>query len=161
MKASHRQRHVYISGKTGSGKSELIKQLIYQEICQSKPKSAVVLLDPHGDMAKEIAKFKEFSKPKISNRLVYIDPSLSSNAYPSINPFVFVDPDEDSINLMTQEIIRILNVLLKGTTTTSQMNAILYPCITTILSQTKGQLKNITELKRFMNDEQNHDLIQA
>jgi len=107
-------------------------------------------------MSKEIARFKEFSKPKIADRLVYIDPSLSSNAYPSINPFQFVGTDDDSINLMTQEIIRILNVLLKGTTTTSQVNAILYPCITTLLRRKNS---SFIDLKRFMNDEQNQDLI--
>lgn len=108
-------------------------------------------------MSKEIARFKEFSKPKIADRLVYIDPSFSSDAYPSINPFQFVDTNDDSINLMTQEIIRILNVLLKGTTTTSQMNAILYPCITTLLRRKKS---SFIDLKRFMNNDENHDLIE-
>ncbi|KJY90338.1 hypothetical protein CWB89_06490 [Pseudoalteromonas piscicida] len=64
-------------------------------------------------MSKEIARFKEFSNEKTARRLVYIDPSLSTNEYPSINPFAFVDAHEDSINLMAQEIIKILNVLLK------------------------------------------------
>jgi len=107
-------------------------------------------------MSREIARFKEFSKPKISDRLVYIDPSLSQNAYPSMNPFQFVGTDDDSIYLMTQEIIRILNVLLKGSTTTSQMNAILYPCITTLLRRKNS---SFIDLKRFMNDQENHDLI--
>ncbi|MCG7549022.1 MULTISPECIES: hypothetical protein [Pseudoalteromonas] len=49
----------------------------------------------------------------MADRLVYIDPSLSTSAYPSINPFSFVDTHEDSMNLMAQEIIKILNVLLK------------------------------------------------
>lgn len=137
-----------------------MKQLIYWEITPKKPKNAIVLLDPHGDMSKEIARFKEFSNPKISDRLVYIDPWLSSNAYPSLNPFAFVDANEDSINLMTQEIIRILNVLLKWTTTTSLMNAILYPCISTILRRKKGKPRSIIELKRFMNDAENQDLVE-
>lgn len=156
IKTSHRQRHIYISWKTWSGKSELIKQLIYSEIQWAKPKNAIVLLDPHWDMSKEIARFKEFSNKKIADRLVYIDPSLSSNAYPSINPFAFVDTHDDSINLMTQEIIKIFNVLLKWTTTTSQMNAILYPCVTTLLRRGNSSL---VDLKRFMNDDQNSDLI--
>ncbi|MGL1955846.1 MAG: DUF87 domain-containing protein [Colwellia sp.] len=134
-----------------------MKQLIYSEICSRKPKNAIVLLDPHGDMSKEIARFKEFTKPKISDRLVYLDPSLSSNSYPSINPFQFVGTHDDSINLMTQEIIRILNVLLKGTTTTSQMNAILYPCINTLLRRKNS---SFIDLKRFMNNDENKDLVE-
>jgi len=157
IRPSDKQRHIYISWKTGSWKSELMKQLIYSEVRSIKAKNAIVVLDPHWDMSKEIARFKEFSKPKIADRLVYVDPSLSSDAYPSINPFQFVGTDDDSINLMTQEIIKILNVLLKGTTTTSQMNAILYPCVTTLL-----RIKNSSfiDLKRFMNNEENHDLIE-
>lgn len=157
ISASHRQRHIYISWKTWSGKSELIKQLIYSEICSATARNAIVLLDPHWDMSKEIARFKEFSNEKTARRLVYIDPSLSTNEYPSINPFAFVDAHEDSINLMAQEIIKILNVLLKWTTTTSQMNAILYPCVATLLRRKDSSL---IDLKRFMNDEENSDLIE-
>jgi len=107
-------------------------------------------------MSQEIAKFKEFSKTPISERLVYIDPLLSSNHFPSINPFYFVENDERSNHLMAQEIIKILNILLKDATTTSHMNAILYPCINVLLRRNNSSL---ADLKRFMNDEQNQDLI--
>ena len=40
------------------------------------------------------------------------------------------------------------------------MNAILYPCISTILRRKKGKPRSIIELKRFMNDAENQDLVE-
>lgn len=108
-------------------------------------------------MSREISRFKEFGKLPTSQRLVYIDPLLSDTHSPSINPFYFTLNDERSTHLMAQEIIKILNTLLKDATTTSQMNAILYPCIRVLLSRNNSSL---ADLKRFMNDKQNQDLVQ-
>ena len=74
MPERDRQRHTYVLGKSGSGKSELLKLLVYGYL--RKPGSAtVVVIDPHGDLAEEIARFKEHRK---SDRLIYIDPYLGS-----------------------------------------------------------------------------------
>lgn len=43
-----RRRHLYIVGKTGSGKSEFIKNLIAQDIANGL---GVAVIDPHGDLA--------------------------------------------------------------------------------------------------------------
>jgi hypothetical protein len=44
---------MYLIGKTGSGKSTLLKTLILQDIAAGR---GLALLDPHGDLAEEIAK---------------------------------------------------------------------------------------------------------
>lgn len=57
-----RLKHTYISGKTGSGKSELIKLLIYAYL--RKPDyGSVVLIEPHGDLSEEVARLKENVPP--------------------------------------------------------------------------------------------------
>ncbi len=43
-----RRRHMYIIGKTGSGKSEYIKNLVAQDIANGV---GVAVIDPHGDLA--------------------------------------------------------------------------------------------------------------
>jgi hypothetical protein len=48
MTDSDRRRHTYIIGKTGSGKSEFIKNLVAQDIAAGK---GVCVIDPHGDLA--------------------------------------------------------------------------------------------------------------
>jgi hypothetical protein len=93
----------------------LIKLLIYRELIKQKPKEAVILLDPHGDMAQEIAQFNEFNQTQYANRLVFIDPSLKQGYSPSINPFELEVKTEENIALMTQELLSIIKVLLQST----------------------------------------------
>ena len=46
-----RDRHVYVAGATGTGKSTLLRRLIKADL---KRKEGLVLLDPHGDLYHEI-----------------------------------------------------------------------------------------------------------
>ena len=46
-----RQRHMYIIGKTGTGKTELLKDLIMQDIKNGK---GVCFMDPHGDAVQDL-----------------------------------------------------------------------------------------------------------
>ncbi|MBL4746987.1 MAG: hypothetical protein JKY08_11565 [Flavobacteriaceae bacterium] len=86
---------------------------MYRELIKPKPTGSIIVIDPHGDMAEEIAKFKEFEQTKFANRLVYIDPTLKTGYSPSINPFELQDHSEQNIALMTQELKSIINVLLQ------------------------------------------------
>jgi len=87
--------------------------LIYREIIKRKPKQAIIVIDPHGDLAEEIAQLKIFTKPQFAKRLVYIDPALKSGYSPSINPFELENHSEENIALMTQELKSIIKVLLQ------------------------------------------------
>lgn len=55
-----RMRHTYITGGSGSGKSELIKRLVFRS-ARYDPRCACVVFDPHGDLAEQIAKWRIFS----------------------------------------------------------------------------------------------------
>lgn len=46
-----RARHLYVVGKTGLGKSTLLRNLILQDLYAGR---GVGLIDPHGDLAEEI-----------------------------------------------------------------------------------------------------------
>ena len=162
------KKHGYLVASSWSGKSEFIKLLVYRELIKAKPKEAVILLDPHGDMAQEIAQFKEFNQPKYANRLVFIDPSLKAGYSPSINPFQLEVKTDENIALMTQELLSIIKVLLQSmgqsnswtpnqwASTTNQMDAILSPCIATLL---RCKNSSFTDLQRFMDDNNNADLL--
>ena len=45
------RRHLYVVGKTGTGKTSLLKSIFLQLLEQER---GVVLLDPHGDLAEEL-----------------------------------------------------------------------------------------------------------
>ncbi|PIR04213.1 MAG: hypothetical protein COV59_03455 [Candidatus Magasanikbacteria bacterium CG11_big_fil_rev_8_21_14_0_20_39_34] len=51
MKEADRRRHLYIIGKSGSGKSVLISNLAIQDIQNNK---GVCVVDPHGDLVEDI-----------------------------------------------------------------------------------------------------------
>jgi hypothetical protein len=51
IKRSDRRAHMYILGKTGTGKSTLLETLIRQDLSRGH---GVALLDPHGDLAAEV-----------------------------------------------------------------------------------------------------------
>lgn len=149
-----RKKHTYVVAQTGSGKSELLKMLAYGDI--EAGNRAVVIIDPHGDMVEEIARFKCFSPENNYDDLVYIDPTLKNGFSPSINPFEIEDTSENNIAITTQELKRVINALLQGSGTTSQMEAILSPCIAVLLRKSDGCFE---DLQRFMDDGQNEDLI--
>ncbi len=63
-----RRRHIYIIGKTGTGKSELLKQMILQDIKEGK---GVGFIDPHDT----IEKLLELIPPERAEDVIYFDPS--------------------------------------------------------------------------------------
>lgn len=51
IKDHDRQRHVYVVGQTGMGKSTLLLNMLVQDIQRGK---GVALIDPHGDLAEQL-----------------------------------------------------------------------------------------------------------
>lgn len=69
IKRIDRRRHLYVVGKTGSGKSKLLELLLLSDIQNGQ---GCCLIDPHGDLAEEILKY--VPKERI-NDVVYINPA--------------------------------------------------------------------------------------
>ena len=63
-----RQRHMYIIGRTGSGKSELLKSLMVQDIYAGK---GICFIDPHGDAAEDML---QRIPPSRAEDVIYWDP---------------------------------------------------------------------------------------
>ena len=64
-----RMRHVYVIGKTGTGKSELLKDMIIQDIKSGK---GLCFMDPHGDALQDIIKL---IPPERAEDVIYFNPS--------------------------------------------------------------------------------------
>lgn len=64
-----RMRHIYIIGKTGTGKSELLKDMILQDIREGK---GVCFMDPHGDAIEDILKLVP---PERAEDVIYFNPA--------------------------------------------------------------------------------------
>lgn len=64
-----RRRHMYIIGKTGTGKSEFLKAMIMQDIRHGE---GLAVIDPHGDLIDDILKL---IPPYRSEDVILFDPS--------------------------------------------------------------------------------------
>ena len=64
-----RRRHVYIIGKTGTGKSYLLQDMIAQDI---KTGHGVCVIDPHGDLIDDVLKYIH---PERAEDVIYFDPA--------------------------------------------------------------------------------------
>ncbi|MBP9690770.1 type IV secretion system DNA-binding domain-containing protein [Candidatus Woesebacteria bacterium] len=64
-----RMRHMYIIGKTGVGKSELLKEMIKQDIADGK---GVCVIDPHGDLIDDTLRY---IPPERAEDVILFDPS--------------------------------------------------------------------------------------
>ena len=64
-----RRRHMYIIGKTGTGKSEFLKEMILQDIEAGK---GVCAIDPHGEFIEDVL---ELMPPERADDVIYFNPS--------------------------------------------------------------------------------------
>jgi len=89
----------FIVGNHGSGKSEIIKQRIWHYLNKSKPNETLIVIDPHGELAAEVARMK----PNLTNdRLVLIDPFLSQAAMPCMSVFNTNDKSDQNIQAQSE-----------------------------------------------------------
>ena len=68
LTASERERHMFIVGGTGSGKTTMLKYQIVQDIRNGK---GLAIIDPHGDLAEELL---EYIPEERKGELIYLNP---------------------------------------------------------------------------------------
>jgi len=102
MNEADRRRHTYIIGKTGSGKTEFIKNMALQDIRNGK---GVAVIDPHGDLADDLMGL--IPKERLDD-VVYFNPSDLERPM-GLN--MLEAPDENMRDFAVQEMISIFYML--------------------------------------------------
>ena len=69
FRSKDRQRHTYIIGKTGTGKSEFLKEMILQDIEKGE---GVCAIDPHGEFVEEVLQLIPAER---AEDVIYFNPS--------------------------------------------------------------------------------------
>jgi hypothetical protein len=86
IKTDDRRRHMYVIGKTGMGKTNLLENLAIQDIQKGH---GIAFIDPHGDTAEKL--IKAIPKSRI-NDVIYFNPA--DQAFPiAFNVMEKVDPE--------------------------------------------------------------------
>lgn len=149
-----RKKHTYISGSTGSGKSELIKLLLHHYIKNNK-EAALILIDPHGKIAREVAQFEENG---VGERLIVAKTGEQQGKHLTFNPFeVEKNLKAQQVDIFSQELVGAFKEILQEAGFTPQMETLLKPCLSALLQLPESHLYH---LQQFMNEEENETLIQ-
>ncbi|NTU69639.1 type IV secretory system conjugative DNA transfer family protein [bacterium] len=104
IKTDDRRRHMYIIGKTGVGKTNMMNNMIISDI---KAGHGIAVVDPHGELVSTIL---EHIPPERYDDVVLFDPA--DTEYPiAFNPLETVDSDQKQ--LIASGLISIFNKIWK------------------------------------------------
>ncbi len=136
IKKPDRRKHMYIIGKTGTGKSTLIKNMIIQDMRNGE---GVAVLDPHGQLIDELL---EFVPENRSEDVVIFNPADADHPV-SLNMLEMVDPRQRT--LMADTLVDVFKKYFANSWG-PRLEYILKNCILTLLEVPNTSLLSITRL---------------
>jgi type IV secretory pathway TraG/TraD family ATPase VirD4 len=142
MTLEQRQKHTYIIGKTGTGKTTLLKSAIYQDMLNDK---GLAVLDPHGDMFRELLSIVPENRRK---DVVVFDPS--DRDYPVglniLDPGIEFESEDDKHEWITSAVLSIFKKLSDEAQWGPRMEHILRNTTLTALQTPKPSLYTLQRL---------------
>lgn len=147
-----RKLHTFVVGRTGVGKSVLLHNLIRHYLVWNK-KPSLVLLDPHGDLARSVVRDRVFCR---CDRLVYINFSGIAGKHVHLNPFDLKCPTEHNLNRAQLQFSGAIEQII-GQSFTPIQRTLIRACLGIMLHKPDMTL---VDLVRLLQDEQNLDLVQ-
>ena len=128
IRPKDRRHHVYVIGKTGTGKSTLIKNMVIQDL---RLNHGVALIDPHGDLVEDILNYIPKTR---TNEVVYFNPADTS--FPVAINILEAKGDEEK-QLVASSLISVFKHLWKDFWG-PRLEHILYNCVLALMD-TPGQ----------------------
>lgn len=104
IKMIDRRHHIYIIGKTGTGKSTLIKNMVIQDL---RMNHGVALIDPHGDLVEDVLNFIPKNR---SHEVAYLNPADTQNPI-GIN--LLETKNDDEKHLVASSLVSVFRHLWK------------------------------------------------
>lgn len=133
IKDRDRAGHMYILGKTGTGKSTLIQNMVVSDIRRGH---GMALIDPHGDLTKAVLDL--VPKRRVKD-VIYFNPADLDRPI-AFNPLEKVEPDKS--HLITSSLITVFKKV-SGDFWGPRMEHILRNSILTLLEQPQSTLLDI------------------
>ena len=116
-------------------------------------KPSIVLLDPHGDLARSVARDKVNLK---HDRLVYIQFENAMGRFAHLNPFDLQNPTEQKLNRAQLQFAGAIEQII-GEPFTPRQRTLIRACLGIMLHRPAS---NLVDLVRLLQDGQNADLLQ-
>ena len=139
---AQRQKHAYVIGKTGTGKTTLLTSSIYQDMLNGK---GLAVLDPHGDMFRELLAIVPEHRKK---DVIIFDPSDRQHpiGLNILDPGVHFDNTEDAHEWITSMVLSVFAKLSDESFWGPRMEHILRSATLTALTTDKPSLYTLQRL---------------
>ncbi len=137
IRPADRLSHVYVIGKTGTGKSTLLETMIRQDIARG---DGVALIDPHGDLAERVARAMAVHRP---DSLIYVNTPDSAQPY-GYNPLTHVS--EIHRSRAASGLLEIFRKQWDARSWGARMEHILRHAILALLEEKRATLSDIQRL---------------
>lgn len=124
--------HSYCIGKSRSGKSELLKMIIHQFIKYKDNNTSLLILDPHGELARELRRMKMVAE-NLSD-VVYLDPTIDKSHTPVFNPFQTKYKEATGLAYSSDAILEAFQQLIQDQAVTGNMKHLLRHLIQLLLT---------------------------
>ena len=171
-----RRRHSLIVSRSGGGKSELLKLLALKtktrqarqkEGGQLRHDRSLVLIDPHGDLAEQLARQRcfaaDFEVHPNDPDLIYLEPLLGANQgrFSTLNPLDIAGRHYSDLQRekLAEQLVKVFKSLVTRNdySLTLNMETLLVPCLNVLLRRPGS---TFYDLLRFFEEDRNGDLIQ-
>jgi hypothetical protein len=142
MTLPQRQKHTYVIGKTGMGKTTLLMNSIYQDMENGK---GLAVFDPHGDMFRELLRIVPEHRQK---DVIVFDPSDRENpiGLNILNPGIDFEDDDDRQEWITSTVLSIFAKLSEEKQWGPRMEHILRSATLTALQTPNPSLYTLQRL---------------
>ncbi len=142
MTLAQRQKHAYVIGKTGTGKTTMLINAIYQDMQNGK---GLAVFDPHGDMFRELLRIVPKHRQK---DVVVFDPS--DRDFPVglniLDPGIEFDNEDDKHEWITSTVLSVFAKLTDESLWGPRMEHILRNTTLTALQTTQPSLYTLQRL---------------
>ena len=140
IKEKDRLHHMYVIGRTGTGKSTLIETMLHQDILRGE---GCCLIDPHGDL---VARVADFAKKCGRKDVIYFNAPDANQPY-GYNPLKRVEPEKYS--LAASGMLEVFRKIWGEKSWGSRIEQVLRATLIALLHQKNATLADIP---RMIND---------
>lgn len=136
-----RQMHTYVTGTSGTGKTELLKVLVHHDLMAG---NAAVIIDPQTNFARAVAAWPEFAE-RHRERLVYINPSIQRGYAPALNPLDASKLSDEGKEALAKSLTDVLAQVGGRNDWTAQTETVAHNCFKILVHQPGATLHDLSE----------------